>query len=54
VIASYALVQGGASGLAGAHVIMGVIQTAATVPFMAWILRRKLAPAASQKEIALA
>lgn len=54
VIASYALAQAGATGLAGAHVIMGVVQTAATVPFMAWILRRKLAPAASPKEIALA
>src|SRR6266403_854960 len=44
VIASYALAQGGATGLAGAHVIMGVIQTAA-VPFTFWILRRRLLPA---------
>lgn len=54
VIASYALARGGATGLAGAYVIMGVIQTAAIVPFTFWILRRKLAPAASLEEVALA
>jgi O-antigen/teichoic acid export membrane protein len=54
VISSYALAQAGATGLAGAYVIMGVVQTAATVPFMAWILRRKLAPTASPNEMALA
>jgi len=54
VISTYALAQAGASGLAGAYVIMGVVQTAATVPFMAWILRRRLTPAACLEEIALA
>lgn len=54
VISSYALVERGAAGVAGAYVIMGVIQTAASAPFIAWILRRKLVPAASPREIALA
>ena len=54
VIASYALARGGATGLAGAYVIMGIIQTVAIVPFTFWILRRKLAPAASLEEIAVA
>jgi O-antigen/teichoic acid export membrane protein len=54
VISSYALAQSGATGVAGAYVIMGVIQTAATVPFMIWIIRRKLAPVDPLKEIVLA
>ncbi len=54
VISSHALARGGATGLAWAYVIMGIIQTVATVPFTVWILRRKLAPAASLEEIALA
>jgi O-antigen/teichoic acid export membrane protein len=47
VAASYALAAKGASGIAAAYVIMGLIQTAATVPFMIFILRRKLAPETS-------
>jgi len=54
VLASYALASKGAAGLAGAYVIMGVIQTAVNIPFMAWLLRRKFAPAASEEEVAIA
>jgi O-antigen/teichoic acid export membrane protein len=54
VVASYALAEGGARGVAGAYVIMGIVHMAVIVPFTFWILRRKLAPAASPKEIALA
>ena len=54
VLASYALAGNGATGIAGAYVIMGVIQTAATAPFMIWLLRRKLAPDAAADEAALA
>ena len=54
VLASYALAGDGANGLAMAYVIMGVAQTAATVPFMIWFLRRKLVPASASEEVALA
>jgi O-antigen/teichoic acid export membrane protein len=54
VMASYALARSGATGLAGAYVIMGVIQTVVTVPFTVWILRRRLGPAVPLKEVALA
>jgi O-antigen/teichoic acid export membrane protein len=54
VIASYALVERGATGVAGAYVVMAVIQTVASGPFIAWVLRRKLAPATSPRKIALA
>jgi len=54
VAASYALAQGGARGVAGAYVMMGIVHVAVIVPFTFWILRRKLSPAASPKEIALA
>ncbi len=53
VAAAYALARGGATGLAGAYVIMGVIQTVATVPFMIWLLRRRFTPATSPDEVAL-
>ena len=54
VLAAYALADRGATGLAGAYVIMGVIQTIANVPFLMWLLRRKLAPAAAREEVAVA
>ena len=54
LLAAYALVGKGATGLAGAYVIMGVIQTAATVPFMIWLLRRRLTPVAVREEAAVA
>ena len=42
LFAAYALCGRGAIGLAGAYVIMGVVQTAANIPFMTWLLRRKV------------
>jgi O-antigen/teichoic acid export membrane protein len=54
VLATYALAGKGATGLAGAYVIMGVIQTVATVPFMIRLIRRRLAPAAASEPVALA
>ena len=54
VLAAYALADKGATGLAGAYVIMGVIQTAATVPFMMWLLRRRLTSVAAREEVAVA
>lgn len=54
VLAAYALADKGATGLAGAYVIMGVVQTAATVPFMVWLLRRKLTPVTAREEAAVA
>jgi len=54
VIASYALARAGATGLAGAYVIMGIVQTAAAVPFTLWILRRRLVPTSSLEETAMA
>lgn len=53
VLASYALAGYGASGLAGAHVIMGLVQTAVTIPVMAWLLRREFAPAPARELVAL-
>jgi O-antigen/teichoic acid export membrane protein len=53
VLGSYALAGKGATGVAEAYVIMGVIQTAATVPFMIWILHRRFAQTASPNEVAL-
>jgi O-antigen/teichoic acid export membrane protein len=47
VAAAYALTGRGASGLAGAYVVMGVIQTAVAIPFMSWLLRKTFAPAAA-------
>ena len=52
--AAYLLAGYGAAGLAGAYVIMGVIQTVVTVPVMMWLLRRKIAPAECAAESALA
>ena len=54
VAASYALAGRGAVGLAGANVIMGVVQTAASIPFMIWLLRRRFSAAASPQEPVLA
>jgi len=54
VIASYALARAGATGLTGAYVIMGIVQTAAAVPFALWILRRRLVPTSSLEETAMA
>jgi O-antigen/teichoic acid export membrane protein len=41
VLASYALAGKGAVGQAGAHVIMGGVQTIVQIPFMIWLLRSK-------------
>ena len=41
VAATYALAGYGATGLAGAHLIMGIAQTVATVPFVLWLLRSR-------------
>ena len=40
VAASYPLVRRGAEGLALAYLVMAFVQTAVTVPFMIWLLRR--------------
>ena len=53
VLGAYALAGRGATGLAEAYVIMAVIQTAATVPFMIWILHRRFVQTASPNEVAL-
>jgi len=54
LIAAYALSGKGASGLAGAYVIMGLIQAAASLPFTFWLLRKRLAPVPSTSEVVLA
>ena len=54
VLGSWVLAGNGAAGLAGAYVIMGVIQTMVNVPFMAWLLRREFAGARSAEERAIA
>jgi O-antigen/teichoic acid export membrane protein len=41
VAAAYAFIAHGAAGLASAYVLTGVVQTAAQVFFMQWLLRRK-------------
>lgn len=41
VAAAFALARFGAAGLAGAHVVMGVVQTVVTVPVVLWLLRRE-------------
>ena len=53
VIASYALAGYGANGLAGAHVIMGVVQTAVTIPLMIWLLRKEFAPVTTPELVAI-
>lgn len=50
---AYALAGHGAAGLAGAYVIMGVIQTAVNAPFMIWLLRRRFASTPSAEAVAL-
>jgi O-antigen/teichoic acid export membrane protein len=45
VLSAYALAGRGAAGLAGAYVIMGLVQTAVNIPFVFWLLRRRFAPA---------
>jgi O-antigen/teichoic acid export membrane protein len=42
VLASYVFAQQGATGIAVAYVIMGVVQTLASIPLMIWLLRRTL------------
>jgi O-antigen/teichoic acid export membrane protein len=54
VVAAYAFAGNGATGLAGAYVVMGVVQTVTNIPFMMWLLRRRLAPAPIAEEAALA
>ena len=54
VLAAYAFADKGATGLAGAYVIMGVVQTIANIPFLVWLLRRKLTPVAAREEVAVA
>jgi O-antigen/teichoic acid export membrane protein len=51
VLASYILAGKGATGLAGAYVAMGIVQTVATIPIMLWTLRRKLAQPASPEVV---
>jgi O-antigen/teichoic acid export membrane protein len=53
VLGAYALTGHGAVGLAGAYVIMGLIQTAVNVPLMIWLLRRRFALNPCAEEMAL-
>jgi O-antigen/teichoic acid export membrane protein len=54
VLASFALAHKGATGMAAAYVIMGIVQTVATAPVMLWLVRRKLVSAtASEPEEAV-
>lgn len=53
VIAAYALANKAATGLAEAYLIMAAVQTAASVPFMIWVLRNEFASAA-EEEVAIA
>lgn len=52
VAATYALAGYGATGLAGAHVAMGVVQTIVTVPVLTWLLRREFGSGAAPEEVA--
>lgn len=53
VIAAYSLAAMGAAGLAGAYVITGLVQSAASALFLTWVLRRKLSAPVSSPEVAL-
>jgi O-antigen/teichoic acid export membrane protein len=52
VVAAYALAAGAATGLAEAYLIMAIVQTAVSIPFMLWLLRQKVTPA--KVEVAVA
>jgi hypothetical protein len=54
VLASSVLAGHGATGLAGAYVIMGVVQTAVNVPFMGWLLRREFTVTTAPETCAIA
>jgi hypothetical protein len=54
VLASSALVRHGATGLAGAYVITGVVQTIVNVPFMSWLLRREFTVTRPAEDCAIA
>jgi O-antigen/teichoic acid export membrane protein len=41
VAATYAFADYGATGLAGAHLVMGIAQTVGTIPFVIWLLRSR-------------
>jgi O-antigen/teichoic acid export membrane protein len=53
VVCSYAFATRGATGIAMGYLIMGAIQTAATIPLMMWILRRRFSAEALSREAAL-
>jgi O-antigen/teichoic acid export membrane protein len=50
VSGAYAFAGRGAAGLAGAYLIMGLVQTAVNIPFLMWLLRRKFAVAVPPAE----
>jgi hypothetical protein len=52
VLAAYLLAPKGATGLAAAYVVMGVVQTVAGFPVMMSLLRRNFAPLAAPQEVA--
>lgn len=54
VTAAYLLGTKGAAGLAGAYVIMGVVQSCASAFFIVWLLRTKLASAITKSAEAVA
>ncbi len=54
VLSAYLLSARGATGLAGAYVVMGVIQTAVNVPFMIWLMRRRFGRLVSRENVAVA
>ena len=45
VVGAYTLTLYGAAGLAGAYVLMGLVQTAVNVPFIFWLLRKRFSHA---------
>jgi O-antigen/teichoic acid export membrane protein len=51
VLAAYWLATKGAAGLAGAHVITGVIQTAVTIPVIVWLLRKEFLTVPPAKQV---
>ena len=53
VLGAYALTGNGAVGLAGAYVIMGLIQTAVNAFVMFWLLRKTFVVGSPAQEIAL-
>jgi O-antigen/teichoic acid export membrane protein len=54
VLASYALSGKGAAGLAGAYVVMGLVQTAINAPVVTWLVRQRFALSVPDEEVSVA